>query len=276
MITRMIRMVPSVMASSLTAAATPWPAAPAGEEKHIAAPGSMTEPDAPQGLFGFELQRRGIDAVAQARRPRAVGEDMTEMAAALGAQHLGADHAVTDVPLLIDMALGGGLGEARPAAAGIELRVGLEQHIAAAGAGIGTGAVVVLIFAGEGTLGRLLAQHRVLHRRQLVAPLLFALDDLVVRGFRLGVGHGSPVFSVNLFSVILFSDLAISWWPCWRSPASASRYSYPRTAFSGSRPSVGRCRRCRAGSGAASDNPGDRPPPDRTPPARRPWSRSAY
>src|SRR3954467_9536330 len=230
----------------------------------------MTEPGGAQGLFGFELQGRGIDAVTQARRPRAVGEDMAEMAAALGAQHLGTDHAVADVPLLVDMALDGGLGEAGPAAAGIELRVGLEQHIAAAGAGIGAGAVVLLIFAGEGTLGRLLAQHCVLHRRQLAAPLLFALDDLVVRGFRLGVGHGSPVFSM-----ILFSDLAISWLPCWRSPASASRYSYPRTAFSGSRPSEGRCRRCRAGSGAASDNPGDRPPPDRTPPARRPWSRSA-
>ena len=50
--------------------------------------------------------------------------------------------------------------------------------------------MVVLIFAREGTLGRLLAQHRVLHRRQFAPPLLFALDDLVVGGLRLGVGHG--------------------------------------------------------------------------------------
>src|SRR3954451_5791979 len=111
----------------------------------------MTEPGSAQGLFGFELQRRGIDAVTQARRPRAVGEDMAEMAAALGAQHLSTDHAVADVPLLVDIAPEAGVGEDRPAAAGIDLRAGLEQHIAAAGADIGAAAVVVLIFAGEGT-----------------------------------------------------------------------------------------------------------------------------
>ena len=124
---------------------------------------------------------------------------MAEMATAFGAEHLGANHAVARIVLLVDMALDGRLGEARPAAAGIEFGIGLEQHIAAAGADISAGAVVVLIFAGEGTFGRLLAQHGVLHRRQFLPPLLFALDDLVVRGFRLcgfrlGVGHGSPVF----------------------------------------------------------------------------------
>src|SRR5206468_5201305 len=118
---------------------------------------------------------------------------MAEMATAFGAEHLGADHAVADVPLLVDMALDRRLGEARPAAAGIELGVGLEQHVAATGAGVGAGAIVVLIFAGEGTLGRLFPQHGVLHRRQFLPPLLFALDDLVVCGFGLGVGHGSPV-----------------------------------------------------------------------------------
>ena len=64
-----------------------------------------------------------------------------------------------------------GRGEARPAAAGIELGVGFEQRLPAAGADIGARPVLVLVFAGERPLGRLLAQHRVLHRRQFLAPL---------------------------------------------------------------------------------------------------------
>src|SRR5882762_1339464 len=123
----------------------------AREEKHIAPPGSMSEPGgAPsvlEYLFRLELQRSRIDAVAQAGRPGPVRENMAEMAAAFGAEHLGADHAVAQIVLFVDMALGGRLGKARPAAAGIEFGIGLEQHIAAAGADVSAGAVVVLIFA---------------------------------------------------------------------------------------------------------------------------------
>src|SRR5674476_879669 len=54
----------------------------------------------------------------------------------------------------------GRLGEARPAAAGIELGVGFEQGLAAAGAGVSALAVLMLVFAGKRPLGRLLAQHR--------------------------------------------------------------------------------------------------------------------
>src|SRR4051812_7763156 len=191
MITRMIRTVPSVMASSFGGRRAAIIGRTAKEEKHIAPPGSMPEPRRRSRLFGLELQRGRVDAVSQARRSRTVRENVTEMAAAFGAQHLGADHSVAGIPLLVDMALCGGLGEARPAAAGLELGVGGEQHVAATGADICAGAVVVLILAGEGTLGRLLAQHRILHRRQLAPPLLVALDDLVVGGCRLAVGHGS-------------------------------------------------------------------------------------
>src|SRR5207247_205456 len=108
------------------------------------------------------------------------------MAVAVRAQDFSADHAVADIALLVDMAVHGRRGEARPAAAGIELGVGFEQRLAAAGAGISALAVLVLILAGERPLGRLLAQHGVLHRRQLLAPLGFALDDLAGC---FGVGH---------------------------------------------------------------------------------------
>src|SRR5580704_4687479 len=96
------------------------------------------------GLFRLQLQRRRIDAVAQAGRAGAVIEDVAEMAAALRAQHFGPHHAVADVALLVDMALGGRRGKARPAAAGIELGVGFEQRLAAAGADIGAGPLLML------------------------------------------------------------------------------------------------------------------------------------
>src|SRR5437588_11203173 len=137
-------------------------------------------------LFRLQLQRRRVDAVAQAGGAGAVVEDVAEMAVALRTQHLGADHAVGHVALLVDMAVDGRRRKTRPAAAGIELGVGLEQRLAAAGARIGALAVLVLILAGERPLGRLLAQHRILHRRQLAAPFGFALFDL---GCRLDVGH---------------------------------------------------------------------------------------
>ena len=76
------------------------------------------------GLFcGVEFQCCGIDAVAQTHWTGSILEHMAKMAAAFGAQHFGADHAMGDVALFMDMAVDGRLGEARPAAAGLELRI---------------------------------------------------------------------------------------------------------------------------------------------------------
>src|SRR5229473_7628841 len=149
-------------------------------------------------LFRLQLQRRRIDAVAQSGRAGSVLEHVPEMAVALRAQHFGPDHAVADVTLLVDMALHRGLRKARPAAAGIELGVGFEQRLPAAGAGIGAGPLLVLVLAGERPLGRLLAQNRILHRRQFLAPLGFALLDLA--GHRLGVGHDVSLIEISAFS----------------------------------------------------------------------------
>src|SRR5258708_14706516 len=96
------------------------------------------------------------------------------------------------------MALRRWLRKARPSAAGIELGVGFEQRLSAAGAGIGARRLLMLVFAGERPLGRLLAQHRVLHRRQFLAPLGLALLDLA--GHRLGVGHETSLQMVRAFT----------------------------------------------------------------------------
>src|SRR3954453_11810947 len=157
----------------------------------------------PSASLRLQLQGCRVDAVAQSGRSRTVLEHMAEMAIALRAQHLGADHAVADVALFVDMALHCGRGKGRPAAAGIELGVGFEQRLAAAGAGVNARAVLMLVFTGKRPLGRFLAQHRVLHRRQFLAPLGFGLFKLC--GF--GVGH-------------YFSSLVIPGCASWRRPES--------------------------------------------------------
>src|ERR1700731_89228 len=200
MIRMMIRMVPSDMAFSPTG----------GRQSGIrrapirkAYPAVWFQRRTPPALFRLQLQRRRIDAVAQSGRAGAVLEDMAEMAVALRTKHLGADHAVADVALLVDMALRCGLRKTRPAAAGIELGVGFEQRLPAAGAGIGARPVLMFVFAGERPFGRLLAQHRVLHRRQFLAPLGFALCDL----WRcLGVRHETSFAAI----APLVSDLDIT------------------------------------------------------------------
>src|ERR1700694_156835 len=96
-------------------------------------------------LFRLQFQRRGIDAVAQSGWAGTVLEYVPEMAVAFGPKHLGPHHAVADVALLVDMALRSGLGKARPAAAGIELGVGFEQRLPAAGQDIGAGPLPMLV-----------------------------------------------------------------------------------------------------------------------------------
>src|SRR5260370_582124 len=66
-------------------------------------------------------------------------------------------------------------------------RHGSPPSAQAAGAAMGAGAMLMLVFAGERPLGGLFAQHGILHRGQLLAPIGFVLHDLVGG---LGLGHG--------------------------------------------------------------------------------------
>src|SRR6185437_3812051 len=157
----MMRIVPSVMALLPTGRSADQPRQ-TGPKKHsiprFSVPGKGTE--RVKGfvlrLFRLEFQRCRIDAVAQSGRRRAVLEHVAEMAVTTRAKHLGPNHAVGDVALLVDMALGCRPVETRPAAAGIELGIGLKQRLPAAGTDIGTRPMVMLVFAGEWPFGRLL------------------------------------------------------------------------------------------------------------------------
>src|SRR5262249_35619719 len=123
------------------------------------------------------LQRKRVDAVAQAGRRRAIREDVAEMAAAVRARHFGADHTVAGVAMLVDHLIVLGRGEAGPAAAGIELCARVEQRRTAAGADEGARALAVQKLTGERSLRALLAQHVVAVGAQFLQPLLVGLGD---------------------------------------------------------------------------------------------------
>src|SRR5258707_2173523 len=126
---------------------------------------------------GLERQRAGVDAVPVSGRRGPVVEDVTQMAAALPADDLGAPHEQAVVRPQLHGLGHGGLVEARPSGAGVELRVRGKQPAAAAGAPVVTVLVIVHVLAGERPLGVRLAQDAVLKRGQLRPPLLVCLGD---------------------------------------------------------------------------------------------------
>src|SRR6202011_4379457 len=87
-------------------------------------------------LFRLELERRRVDAVAQAGRLRAVVEDVAQVATAIAALHFGAAHAVAAVRFRLDGFLLGRGVEARPARTRVELLVRAEQNLATTSASI--------------------------------------------------------------------------------------------------------------------------------------------
>src|SRR6266436_4203225 len=106
------------------------------------------------GLFelvgGNEAERRGVDAVAQARRRGAVVEDVAQVRVGVGRAHLHAAHAVRGVGELGDV---GGFErphEARPARAGLELVGRGEQGLPGNYIDVDPGLVMIPEFVGNG------------------------------------------------------------------------------------------------------------------------------
>ena len=136
-----------------------------------------------------ELQRDGIDAVAFAGRGGAVVEDVAQVRVAPAAPDLDAFHAVATVGLRFDMLLARRRAKARPTTAGVELRPGKEQHLPATHAAVCAVGFRVAVLAGERRLGAGLTRDAVLFGREVVAPLVVGLADLVGHGFH-GTRHG--------------------------------------------------------------------------------------
>src|SRR5437763_4494140 len=109
---------------------------------------------------------------------------MAQMAAAAPAMNLGAAHEEAAIGMGLDRVVER-RPEARPAGAAVEFGLGREQRLAAAGAMIDAGPVLLVERAGAGALGAVLPQHAVLLRGQLLAPLGVAERHLEFLGGRL-------------------------------------------------------------------------------------------
>src|ERR1035437_2479952 len=127
-------------------------------------------PDDPL-LSGESPGGGGVDAVALPGRPRPVVEDVAQVAPTAPADHLGAGRPVTLVDMEVHRLQVRRLGEARPAASGVELGIRTEQLGPAAGAVVGAGVVVLPVASREGSLGPLLPQDGVLLGGEPGAPL---------------------------------------------------------------------------------------------------------
>src|SRR4051812_36826304 len=103
---------------------------------------------------------------------------MAQVRTAVGAADLDPLHAESAVLDVLD-GVGDRLVERRPAAAGVELGVRLEELGAAGLAGVDALGLGVGVLAGERSLGAGLAQYGVLLRREFLTPLLLALVHLV-------------------------------------------------------------------------------------------------
>src|SRR3546814_19142676 len=90
------------------------------------------------------------------------------MGVAACAQRLVAAHEEAAVLFLRDRAGRDRLEEAGPAGAAVELRLGAEQRVAAAGADIGALVLAGVVLTGEGALGPLEAADAELFRRQQI------------------------------------------------------------------------------------------------------------
>src|SRR3546814_19305134 len=92
------------------------------------------------------------------------------MAAALAAEHFGADHPVRDIAPFLNRVALHRAGEGGPAAAAVVLGIALEQHLSPPGAAICSLFEMLVILAGEAPFGPSLPQHMTLIGAEPLAP----------------------------------------------------------------------------------------------------------
>ena len=110
-----------------------------------------------QGFSNWsEVEAHRVDAVALARRWRAVVEYVPLVGSAARAHDLGPDHAVTGVPNIFEVPFGERLGEARPAGSALELGSAVEQRQPAQPAGEHAWPFLVEEHAAKRRLGAML------------------------------------------------------------------------------------------------------------------------
>uniref|UniRef100_A0A0N4Z2Y9 ANK_REP_REGION domain-containing protein n=1 Tax=Parastrongyloides trichosuri TaxID=131310 RepID=A0A0N4Z2Y9_PARTI len=129
---------------------------------------STLTPNAAKRLaFGHETERDRVDAIAQARRRRAVGEDVALMTVATGAARLDPHHAVAVVAHGADVSWIDGFVEAGPAGAALELGPRAEQGQAAFAAAKDPCPFFAQQGSAKGRLGAVGQKHALLFRREV-------------------------------------------------------------------------------------------------------------
>src|SRR6516164_9131524 len=144
----------------------------------------LTSPETGRDSLRLEVHRHAVDAIALVGRRGAVVEDVAEVAAAAAAMHLGAQHAIAAIDLLLDRARNR-IIEARPAGAALEFPGRHEQRLAAAHTGKRAGALFVVEGAAAGRLGAMRAHDPVLLGREQAPPLLVRVRDRILLGVHL-------------------------------------------------------------------------------------------
>ncbi len=123
----------------------------------------------------------------------AIVEDVTQVGLATVTEHFGASHPVGVIGFFGHGVFGGGGPKAGPTSARIKLGVGAKQWLSAGGADVGAFFLVLVVLAGKGALGALLAHDGVLLRRQALLPLAVGFNDLVGGGGRIILCHKASI-----------------------------------------------------------------------------------
>src|SRR5262249_49178518 len=130
-------------------------------------------------LLRLEVETHRVQTVAQTGGCRPVVEDVAEVRAAGRAMDLGAAHEQAAVFLGLDVFRRRRRPKVRPTRTRFELGVGAEELAAAAGAAVHPLVVMVPVFAGERALRPLFPKDAILLLRELLAPFLIGLHDLL-------------------------------------------------------------------------------------------------
>ena len=150
----------------------------------------------------LEDQRRRVDAVAQARGRRAVGKHVPEVSPTGGTVYFDPVHAQAVVVRRLHVRRIDRCVKARPAGAGVVLRLRREERQSAPGTPVNARLLMIPVCAGEGRLGAMLPQNAVLLRRQQSPPFSFGARDLLNGHCPKPVVLKDPVLSIHYFFTI--------------------------------------------------------------------------
>ena len=126
----------------------------------------------------LQFERCRVHAIPQSCRPGAIRKDVPEMSVAAAAKHFNAAHAVFVIFFGRDVLVLNRLVETGPATSGLVLRVGTEQLLATADAGVSSRLLLRVVLSAKRRFRSALPRYAELFIGQLRPPLGVALANL--------------------------------------------------------------------------------------------------